>query len=142
VDALIPQVRDFRELKVWAKAHDLALATYAATGTFPQSELFGLTAQMRRSCASIATNIAEGCGRDGEAELRRYLSIARGSASELEYQLPLACDLGYLPCDKHEVLTSEVIQIKQMLTRFIQTVSPPRRAGDRRLLADVRATDG
>ena len=118
-------MRDFRELKVWAKAHELVLATYAATGVFPPSELFGLTAQMRRSCASIATNIAEGCGRDSEAELRRYLSIAGGSASELEYQLLLARDLGYLRCDKHDLLTGEVIQIKRMLTRFIQTVGRP-----------------
>jgi four helix bundle protein len=83
-------VRDFHGLKVWSKAHNLVLAAYGATAAFPESERFGLTAQMRRSCSSIATNIAEGCGRDGKPELRRFLSIARGSASELEYQLLLA----------------------------------------------------
>ena len=119
--------RDFRKLKVWAKPHDLVRATYAATATFPQSESFGLTALMRRSSSSIATNIAEGCGRDGKPELRRFLSIARGSASELEYQLILAWDLGYLARGDYETLTSEVVQVKQMLTRFIQTVSAGRR---------------
>ena len=83
---------------------------------------------MRRSCASIATNIAEGCGREGKAELRQFLSIARGSASELEYQLVLARDLQYLPHDGYERLASEVVQIKQMLTRFIQTVSASKRS--------------
>ncbi len=85
-------MRDFRELKVWDKAHRLALAVFAATAAFQRSELYGVTAQMRRSSASIAMNIAEGCGRGGNAELRRFLIIARGSASELGYQLLLARD--------------------------------------------------
>jgi len=113
-------VRDFRELKVWSKAHSLALSTYALTASFPRSERFGLTDQMRRACASIATNIAEGCGREGEAELRHFLSIARGSASELEYHLLLARDLNYLPPTEHERLSNEVTQLKRMLTVFIQ----------------------
>jgi four helix bundle protein len=78
---------------------------------------------MRRAAASIATNIAEGCGRDGKPELRRFPSIARGSASELEYQLLLARDLRYLPNGDYERLANEVVQVKQMLTRFMQTLS-------------------
>ena len=113
-------MKDFHDLKVWSKAHDLALAIYTATAEFPRAERFGLTDQMRRACASIATNIAEGCGREGEGELRHFLSIARGSASELEYHLLLARDLGYLPPTDHERLTNEVTQIKRMLTVFIQ----------------------
>jgi four helix bundle protein len=113
-------VKDFHDLKVWSKAHALALAVYSVTASFPRSERFGLIDQMRRSCASIATNIAEGCGREGEPELRHFLSIARGSASELEYHLLLARDLNYLPPTDQERLTNEVTQIKRMLTVFIQ----------------------
>ena len=115
-------MKDFHDLKVWSKAHNLALATYAATAAFPRSERLGLTGQMRRCCASIATNIAEGCGREGENELRHFLSIARGSASELEYQFLLARDLEYLPPTDHDRLANEVTQIKRMLTVFMQRV--------------------
>jgi four helix bundle protein len=80
-------MRDFRKLKVWEKSHQLTLSVYEITGGFPDDERFGLTSQMRRACTSIPTNIAEGCGRDGHAELARFLQIAMGSASELEYQL-------------------------------------------------------
>jgi four helix bundle protein len=86
-------MRDFRNLQVWEKAHALALSVYKATVSFPKEELYGLTSQIRRSSTSIPTNIAEGCGRNGDAELARFMSIGMGSASELEYQLLLAHDL-------------------------------------------------
>lgn len=88
------QVKDFRELKVWGKAHEMALRSYRLTESFPKHELFGMTNQIRRCEASIPANIAEGCGRLGNAELHRFLQIACGSASELEYHLLLARDLG------------------------------------------------
>ena len=90
-------MRDFRDLQVWQKAHRLVLEVYAATRSFPTDERYGLTAQVRRSAASVPTNIAEGCGRDGERDLARFISIAAGSASETEYHLLLARDLEYLP---------------------------------------------
>ncbi len=83
-------MRNFRELQVWQKAHSLALSVYQVTATFPAHELYGLSSQMRRCCVSIPANIAEGCGRGSHAELAHFLQIARGSASELEYQLLLA----------------------------------------------------
>lgn len=86
-------MKDFRKLKVWEKSHQLTLAIYENTSSFPQSELYGLTSQIRRSAYSIPTNIAEGSGRGSDAELARFLTIAMGSASELEYQLQLACEL-------------------------------------------------
>ena len=89
-------MKDFKSLKAWGKAHDLTLRVYSATKTFPKDELFGLTSQLRRACASIPANIAEGCGRSGDAELARFLTIAAGSASEVEYHLLLAHDLNYL----------------------------------------------
>ena len=81
-------MRDFRELKVWQKAHQVALEIYRHSRTFPTDERFGLTAHLRKSAISVPSNIAEGCGRDTEKELARFFSIAAGSASEL--RLPVA----------------------------------------------------
>jgi four helix bundle protein len=89
-------MRDFRGLAVWKNAHLLVLDVYRVTESFPKHELFGLTSQIRRAAASIPTNIAEGCGRDGNAELGRFLNIAKGSTSEVEYLLELARGLNYL----------------------------------------------
>ncbi|MCA1716112.1 MAG: four helix bundle protein [Actinobacteria bacterium] len=116
-------MRDFRELKVWEKGHRLTLAVYKATARFPRDELYGLTSQIRRSCASIPANIAEGCGRGEDAELARFLRIAMGSASELEYHLLLAHDLNLLDTSDYESLTKEVTEIKRMLTSFIQKLT-------------------
>ena len=85
-------MKDFHELKVWQKAHQLVLAVYRFTASFPREELHGLTSQLRHSSSSIPANLAEGCGRNGDAEFVRFWSIAAGSASELEYHLLLAKD--------------------------------------------------
>lgn len=113
-------MRDFKELKVWQKGHGLTLAVYKATASFPKEEVYGLTSQIRRSCVSISANIAEGCGRNGEAELARFFQIGSGSASELEYHLLLAHELGFLKPSDYKLLNSEVIEVKRMLTSFIQ----------------------
>jgi four helix bundle protein len=113
-------MRDFRELKVWGKAHDLTIGVYNATRGFPSEERFGLISQLRRASSSIGANIAEGCGREGDAELARFLQIARGSASEVEYHLLLARDLGFLQNDTYVQLNEKVCEIKRMLTAFIQ----------------------
>ena len=113
-------MKNFRELKVWEKAHKLTLAVYKATEPFPKHELYGLTNQIRRSSASIPANIAEGCGRAGEAELARFLQIAMGSASELEYHLVLARDLKFLGMSEYQRLASDVTEVKRMLASFIR----------------------
>lgn len=118
-------MQDFQELKVWAKGHRLTLSLYATTAKFPKDEQYGLTSQIRRSSSSIPANIAEGCGRGGQAELARFLTIAAGSASELEYHLILARDLGLITPKSHDALSSEVHQIKQMLTSFIKKLRAP-----------------
>ena len=82
--------------------------------------MYGLTSQIRRSCASIPANVAEGCGRGGDPELARFLQIAMGSASELEYHLLLARDLEYLGPSDYEGLAEDVIEVKRMLTSFLQ----------------------
>jgi len=89
-------MQDYRKLKVWQKAHELALAVYEASARFPREEVYALTSQIRRAAASVPSNIVEGCGRGSNAELMRFLYIALGSANEVEYQLLLARDLGFL----------------------------------------------
>jgi four helix bundle protein len=113
-------MRDFRDLKVWEKAHRLTLAVYKATNSFPIDEKYGLTNQIRRSSVSIPSNIAEGCGRNGEAELTRFLLIGMGSASELEYQMLLAHDLSFLSEQDHAKLNSRITEVKRMLASLIQ----------------------
>ncbi|THI83807.1 MAG: four helix bundle protein [Nitrospira sp. CG24A] len=119
-------MRDFRDLKVWEKAHRLTLAAYKATSTFPQHELFGLTSQLRRASVSIPANIAEGCGRSGSPELARFLRIAFGSASELEYHIILSADLCYLSKSNSEHLIKQVTEVKRMLTSLIQKLTADR----------------
>jgi four helix bundle protein len=112
--------KDFRQLKVWQKSHQLALNLYRITASFPRTESYGLTAQIRRAGASIPSNIAEGCGRSGDTELARFCDIARGSASELEYQLLLARDLKLIQPDDYEQLVQQTTDIKRMLTMFVR----------------------
>jgi four helix bundle protein len=115
-------MRDFTQLKVWVRSHQLTLAVYEATLAFPREEQYGLKSQIRRSCASIPANIAEGCGRGTNADLARFLQIALGSASELQYHLRLAHDLSILSRRDHERLRQEVTEIKRMLTSFIENL--------------------
>ena len=112
-------MQNFKSLKVWQKSHELTLAIYKATANFPKDELYGLTSQIRRACASVAANIAEGCGRTGKAELARFLQVAMGSASELEYHLLLAHDLGLLRDGEYKLLENQAVELKRMLSSFI-----------------------
>lgn len=116
-------MKDYRELKVWHHAHAITLASYKATKGFPREELFGLTSQIRRCAASIAANIAEGCGRTGNAELNRFLQISSGSASELDYHFLLAKDLGYLKPEDHHERTNQLLHLRRMLSALIVKVS-------------------
>jgi four helix bundle protein len=113
-------VRDFHDLKVWVKAHELVLAVYRASAGFPQEEIYGLTAQLRRAAVSIAANIAEGCGRSTETEFGRFLQIAMGSASETQYHLLLARGLKFLKTADHQHLEERVTEVKRMLASLIQ----------------------
>jgi four helix bundle protein len=113
-------MQDFRELRVWEKAHALTLEIYRTTRSFPADELYGLSSQMRRAAVSIGANICEGCGRETRADFARFLQIATGSASELQYHLMLAHDLGYLATETGSHLMGNITEIKRMLTGFIQ----------------------
>jgi four helix bundle protein len=115
----------YRNLKVWERAHRLTLEVYSATKTFPRDEMFGLTSQLRRSASSIPANIAEGCGRNGDTELARFLTIAMGSASELDYYLLLSRDLGYLLQPRYDHLATETQGVAKMLATFIDRLRHP-----------------
>jgi four helix bundle protein len=113
-------MRNFRELKVWQKAHALVMAVYKVTQGFPRIELYGLTAQLRRASASIPANIVEGNGRGTDPEMIRFLQIALGSAAEVDYFFLLAHDLGYMKAPEYERLAAEAAAVMRMLTSFIQ----------------------
>jgi len=112
-------MQDFRKLKVWQKAHALALRVYSKTADFPKSELFGVTSQTRRAAVSTAANIAEGSARGGDKEFARFLYIALGSASELEYFAILIADLGLLKRAEATKIEADAGEIKRMLSGLI-----------------------
>jgi four helix bundle protein len=120
-------LKDFKELRVWSKAHELTMLVYKLTRAFPRDEVYGLTSQVRRSAASIGANIAEGCGRHSDGEMTRFLQIARGSASETEYHLLLAKDLGFLQEADFQVVEQAVVVVQRMLTALVQKVQPQSR---------------
>ena len=115
-------VQDFRDLKVWHKAHALVLSIYRLTRGFPSDERFGITSQLRRAASSIPANIAEGCGRDGNKELNRFLQIGMGSASEVEYFLLLAHDLQFVDSSTHQEAHGRLIEVKRMLASLIRSL--------------------
>jgi four helix bundle protein len=112
-------VKDFRRLKVWERAHALTISVYKLTAAYPKEELYGITSQMRRAAASIPTNIAEGCGRTGDGD---FLSIAMGSAIEVEYLLLLSCDLKLICGDSYEVINQSTLEVQRMLGSLIRKV--------------------
>jgi four helix bundle protein len=120
-------MKDFRQLKVWEKAHALTLAVYRATAPFPREELFGITSQMRRCSASIAANLAEGCGRTGDGDFHRFLNVAAGSALEIEYFLLLARDLNLLPTAAYDELQKMAVEVQRMLGSLLRTVDRTRK---------------
>ena len=125
-------MQDFRNLKVWEKSHSLAVELYKVTESFPGSEIYGLTAQIRRTCTSIPANTAEGCGKSSDAEFGRFLNIAMGSACELEYHLLLSRDLRFRNDSDYQILDKGTIEIKQMLATLIRKL----KADGRKLKAE------
>src|SRR4029077_18404040 len=115
-------MQDFRNLKVWQKAHALTLAVYRGTRNFPSDEKFGITSQLRRSSASIPANLAEGCARGGDIDFARFVNVAAASASETDYHLLLARDLQYLNETDYQSLYEQVSEVKRMLNSFERTL--------------------
>lgn len=111
-------MKDFRDLKVWEKAHRLVVAVYPLIGRFPADELDGLMSQLRRSAASVPTNLAEGWGRGTDPELARFCDIAMGSASEADYQWMMAKDPGYPDHETYRAIDDQLIEVQRMLRSF------------------------
>ena len=111
---------------MWEESHKLTLEIYKVTGGFPKCELSGLTSQIRRCSASIGANIAEGCGKRGNNEFQRYLQIASGSASELDYHLLLSRDLGLLEEPQYRNLEKSLTMIRKMMTSLLQKIESER----------------
>ena len=113
-------MQNFKNLKVWEKAHALTLDVYKSSKPFPREEIYGLTSQMRRASASIGANIAEGSCRSGDVDFARFLQMAAGSASELEYHLHLARDLELLQKADYHRLSDETEEVKRMLASLMK----------------------
>ncbi|WP_207491506.1 four helix bundle protein [Aridibaculum aurantiacum] len=111
-------MRNFQQLEFWKRSHLLTLKIYRLTQNFPKEETYGLTSQMRRSSASISTNIAEGCGRHSNGDFKRFLIISTGSCSELHYQVLLSHDLGYIDEITYKELDEEIIQLRKMIYSY------------------------
>ena len=125
-------MRPFRELVVWQKAHHLTLRLYSVTRTFPREEQYGLLSQTRRCAASICANVAEGCGRGTARDFARFIQIALGSSSELEYHILLAADLGYLTDQSHSEIQRALIDVKRMLSGLLRRLIVDGRRASRR----------
>jgi four helix bundle protein len=118
-------MQNYRDLKVWQRSHQVTLAVYRISQRFPQSELYGLTSQMRRAASSVPANIAEGCGRSTDADFLRFLQIALGSAHELDYHLLLAHDLNLIPTHDYQTLLQDLTTTRRMLNALIQKIKTP-----------------
>ncbi len=115
-------MKDYRNLDVWKLAHETVLAVYRATESFPSVERYGLASQIRSSAASIAANIAEGCGRDTDQDFARFAVIAASSANETEYHTILARDLAYIDEPTYDRLCGLIGRVRAMLTALIRTL--------------------
>lgn len=117
-------MRDFRKYQVWQQSHDLTLAIYKVTSSFPKEELYTLTSQIRRASLSVPTNISEGCGRNSDKEFNQFLNIALGSATETEYLLILAKDVKYIPEEIFNSLEKEINTIKSKIYNLKEKLNP------------------
>lgn len=115
-------MQNYKDLKVWEKAHQFTLEVYEVTKLFPKEEIYSLTNQLRRAASSIPANIAEGCGKNSQTEFAHFLNISLGSANEAEYFLILSKDLKYLNEKIFVTLVKTINEIKAMLIALISKV--------------------
>lgn len=110
---------DYKKLKVWKDAHQLAIDIYKLSKYFPEEEKYGMISQIKRSACSVPTNIVEGCGQIDNGNLVRFLGIAKGSAFEVEYQLLLSKDLGFISEEQYQIMNEKTKYVIRMLTKLI-----------------------
>ena len=114
------QIKSFRDLIAWQKAFRLTAGVYAASAEFPRHEIYGLTQQLRRAAVSVASNIAEGAGRHSRRDYVHFLDMAKGSLFEVQTQLLLASEFGYLPSSELFDASEEVERILNGLIRSLR----------------------
>ena len=112
-------MRDYKKYTVWNEGHRLVLEIYKITNSFPKDELFGLSSQIRRAMVSVPTNIAEGCGRETDKDFKRFLVIAHGSATEVEYLLFLSNELNFVTNKEYLELNERIIILRKQLHKLI-----------------------
>ncbi len=112
-------MRDYKKYTVWNEGHRLVLEIYKITNSFPKDELFGLSSQIRRAMVSVPTNIAEGCGRETDKDFKRFLVIAHGSATEVEYLLFLSNELNFITNKEYLELNERIIILRKQLHKLI-----------------------
>lgn len=115
-------MQDFKKLDVWKKSHDFTLKAYKISSHFPKEEVFSITSQLRRASSSIPINIAEGFGRNSNAQIIQFLNISIGSAQEVEYLLILSKDLNYISVNDFSQLSTEIVIIKSMIFNLMKKV--------------------
>jgi four helix bundle protein len=115
-------MRNYRELEVWQESHKLTLELYKLSRQFPKEEMYGLTSQLRRAAVSIGANLAEGCGRRTSPELARFVRIAMGSASELDYHLLLVRDFEFITSEQYGWLSKDLVRVRKMLTGLLSSI--------------------
>ncbi len=115
-------LKNFKDLKVWQKSYELSLKIYRLTKHFPSEEKYGLTSQIRRAAVSVTSNIAEGYGRKTKSEYIQFLYIAYGSNCELETQMLLSGDLGYIKSEDIKQLQDEISEVERMLMALIKSL--------------------
>jgi four helix bundle protein len=115
-------MQDYKSLKVWQKAHQIVINIYKITKLFPKEELFCLVSQIRRAAISIPANIAEGAGRGSRIDFNRFLQISFRSISELEYELMLSNELGYINKDSYKKIEASIEEVKKMLSGLIKSI--------------------
>ena len=121
-------MRNFRNLRIWQMAVEQVITIYSVTQSFPPEEKFGLSSQMRRAGVSIASNIAEGCGRNSDPDLMRFLDISMGSLLELETQIEISKRLGYIALDNAQLVTHKLVHLQVAINnykRFLKSTPNP-----------------
>ena len=121
-------MRDFKKYNIWKLSHELTLELNNVTKQYPNEEIYGITSQIKRAAVSIPNNISEGCGRDSDSEFNRFLSIALGSASELEYLIILSKDLNYIDEEISTKLITNINDIKRKIYTLKQKIKQPPKA--------------
>lgn len=115
-------MRDFKKLQIWELGHKLTLDVYAITFKFPREEMFGLTSQLRRAVSSVPTNIAEGCGRNSNADIAHFIQIVIGSLCETEYHIILAHDLGYISKETFINVSNRINELRMKMIKYNERV--------------------